>query len=101
MRYEAKEDAKAAKAAIDELNDNVVELAAIVSTKEEHRSIECIESFDLKSKLAREVRTDTGEVVSSRPMSAAEVLEHEQARLPFGGKRGRSKDAAEPEAAAS
>lgn len=84
MEHEKKEAAKAAKAAIDGLKDRVVELATIVSTKEEYRSVEVIESFDLASKLAREMRVDTAEVVSSRPMTAAEVQEHEQSSLPFG-----------------
>jgi hypothetical protein len=98
-----KETAKAQKVQIDGIKENVLELSSIVSQKSELRPVEVIESFDVPERLAREVRTDTGETVGSRPMTLAEVQEHEQKRLQFADGPGeeKPKKRAKPEAASA
>lgn len=58
-------------------------LARKVETGQDFREIECLWSFDSAKGTATLTRTDTGEVIAERKMSADEL----QAKLPLGKKQ--------------
>lgn len=58
------------------------ELGLKVRSREEARSVECQERYDLQRLTAELYRLDTGELVESRPMSAHERQEALQEVLP-------------------
>lgn len=64
-----------AKAAKEPITARIGELKAQVTTKKEHRLVDCEESKDFKRNMVEVVRIDTGEVVDSRPMTPDERQE--------------------------
>lgn len=78
-----KNTAKQMKEEIDDMDDRIASLARVVRDKKEGRPVEVIQRHDVPRRLVLEIRTDTGEEVSSRPMSVAELQEHDQVKLQF------------------
>jgi hypothetical protein len=70
------------KARIRTHNDKLHELGEKVRSREETRAVECIEKPDSKRFLVEVYRLDTGELVETRPMTAAERHSVLQATLP-------------------
>lgn len=81
-KIEANKKANAAdfKAQAEAIENRIARLARVVAEKEESRPVECRLEEDRNAATMKTVRVDTGEVVSSRPMTEAE----RQSRL-FGG----------------
>lgn len=67
------------KSLIATLEADMRHLSSEVRTKRTHRDVECERRYDYDSSVVREVRLDTGEVLSERPMSDRE----KQRDLPF------------------
>lgn len=67
--------AKQAKEEIEKMEERRQRLAEIVRSKQEYRSVECVERFDYVDRLARTVRLDTGETVKTRAMELHEYQE--------------------------
>lgn len=53
--------------------ERVRELQKAIDTKAEERSVECIESFELRLGCARTVRVDTGEYIRERALRSSEL----------------------------
>lgn len=77
----AKERAAQAKAALKEREDKISKLAMIVRTRREERSVDCFKTADLQRKVWSVFRDDTGELVETEPMTAAEY--EKEAQLDF------------------
>lgn len=78
---DAKEEAKGRKLAIKKLETEECELRDVVNTGKERRPVEVRDEYDKEAKLVVTIRLDTGEVVSSRPMTSEELLSQQQGRL--------------------
>jgi len=74
-KAEASFAAKQAKEKIEELDAWRSSLAQVVRTKQEYRSVECVDRYDHAEKLVRTLRTDTHETVSTRAMELHEFQE--------------------------
>lgn len=77
---EAKSVADGYKRDIKKLERTIGDRAEEVRTGIEHRLVECTERGRFREGLVDVIRTDTGEVVRTRPMTEAE----KQQPLPFG-----------------
>jgi len=75
-----KDRLKQLKKDLDEKDSDVVRLANDLRTQTEERPVECIETKDERRQQISVIRTDTGEVVSTRPFSARD----RQEELPLG-----------------
>ena len=73
---------KAMKEDLDGVDAEVTKLALIVSERSEVRSVEVEIRANLSIGLAEEVRTDTGEIIRSRPLDEKDKL-RSQTGLPF------------------
>ena len=60
------------KARLTELDAKRRQLAIVVARKEEYRDVRCEVLADLDRMLAHTMRTDTGEIVGSRPLTDEE-----------------------------
>ncbi len=79
----AKAAAAAAKSAIDTLKNEAGALARTVHSKQENRPVECKDNYCRSNMTVETARLDTGEIVSSRPMTAEERKDAFQAELDF------------------
>lgn len=71
----AKRDASMHRSAIQLFEGRIAELADKVSSKIEHRYIECRIEYDSKKLEKSFIRTDTGEIVGTEPMTDSERQE--------------------------
>ncbi len=73
LEDEAKRKSKLLKKEIDDLTLEINVVSAAVASKKEHREIK-VELFkDMDKKTIETMRTDTGEIVDSRPLTEAEL----------------------------
>ena len=79
--------AKQFKDKLETLDDKARELAKQIRTKTEERPVEVHQRKDQLNATVDLYRTDTGEVVYSRPMTAEELAEARQLRLLDADKR--------------
>lgn len=63
---------KGFKAVLDEMNERIKALARAIRDRTEERHVEVVETRDEQRLIISTVRTDTGEVISTRAMTAAE-----------------------------
>ena len=73
---------KAMKEAADSVEAEITKLALIVNERRETRSVEVEIRANLSIGLAEEVRTDTGEIIKSRPLDEKDKM-RSQTGLPF------------------
>jgi len=81
MEADLKTKAQHAKAAIAEREADVKRLAVEIRDRATYRPVDCERIFDYRRGLVFEVRLDTGEQISERPMTYAE----QQRELPLDG----------------
>lgn len=81
MEAELKTKVGHAKAAIQERAADVKRLAIEIRDRATYRPVDCERIFDYRRGIVTEVRLDTGEQISERPMTYAE----KQRELPLGG----------------
>lgn len=81
MENDLKTKAQHAKAAIAEREADVKRLAVEIRDRATYRPVDCERIFDYRRGLVIEVRLDTGEQISERPMTYAE----KQRELPLDG----------------
>lgn len=81
MENDLKTKAQHAKAAIAEREADVKRLSVEIRDRATYRPVDCERIFDYRRGLVIEVRLDTGEQISERPMTYAE----KQRELPLGG----------------
>lgn len=76
------------KAAVDLHESRCKELARIVTDRAEHRLVECVEQHAEDTHEVLTIRTDTGEVLRRRPMTAEE-RQPKLFEISGGGKKGK------------
>lgn len=79
LQEQKRDQAKLMKEEIDASEERLAELASQVSTGIEHREVACVELLRPGSNMVELERTDTGEIIDSRPMRADE----RQVRMPL------------------
>lgn len=79
LEVEKKEETKRLGELVKQSDERIAELATQVNTGIEQREVRCIELLDHGRNLVELQRTDTREVIDSRPMRADE----RQTRMPF------------------
>lgn len=82
LAIEQAAERKRMKDAFDDAESEITKLALIVNERREVRSVEVEVRANLAIGLAEEVRTDTGEIILSRPLEAKDKL-RAQVGLPF------------------
>lgn len=70
------------KSRIESHKERMLDLGRKVHSHEETRAVECFERHDAKKFIVEVYRADSGELVETRPMSAAERHEAIQVTLP-------------------
>lgn len=73
IKVEKKATVDQFKARIQIQEERARELRQAISTKREDRSVECVESFELRLGVARTTRTDTGEQIRERALRQSEL----------------------------
>lgn len=81
LKLEAAETAKGYKDRIKDEETAIAELANVVAHKREKRAVLCTINYDTRRHSVDTVRTDTGEIVDSRAMTAEEIEDANQGKL--------------------
>ena len=87
LEVEQAAEKKAMKDALDEIDAEIGKLATTVSERREVRSVEIEVRANLTLGIAEEIRTDTGEITTTRPLDVKDKM-RAQSGFPFDEPKG-------------